>query len=174
MKLNKELAKEARAKGICAEWYESLRHTEDKHALIQMFLKGIDFCIAKEYPSPKIFKLFDGIRQQYGIFRDEQIQAENSTYVAAFGKCEGYVSYNKFSTGQVFVKHESKLSIKATGNAFVMVDIFDNAEVEVTAEDNAKICVNEYGGTVFSTLSSEHQKSAIKIVKKQSKTYGER
>ncbi|MDR1585379.1 MAG: hypothetical protein LBS07_04290 [Prevotellaceae bacterium] len=171
MKLNKELAKEARAKGICEEWYSRLRHTEDKHALIQMFLKGIDFCISEDFPSPRLLHLFDGIRQQYGIFRDEPVHVENSKYVVVFGRCEGSANYNGFSVGQVFVKHESKLSIKATGNAFVMVDVFDNAEIEVTAEDNAKICVNEYGGAVFSMLNSAHPNSIIKIVKKQSKTY---
>jgi hypothetical protein len=171
MKLNKELAAEAQTKGICEEWCHRLRNTEDKHALIQMFLKGIDFCISEDFPSPRFFQLFDGIRQQYGIFRDEPVKVENSEYIVAFGKCTGVGRYTGYAAGQVFVKHEGKLNIKATGNAFVMIDVFDNAEIEVTAEDHAKICVNEYGGTVFSTLNSEHPNSIIKIVKKQSKTY---
>jgi hypothetical protein len=37
----------------------------------------------------------------------------------------------------------AKLSIEASGQAFVMIDIFDNAEIEVTAMEGAKIVVNE-------------------------------
>ena len=171
MKINKELAAEAKTKGICKDWYERLLHTEDKHALIQMFLDGIDFCISKDYPSPEFFRLFDGIRQQYGIFRDEPIQAENSKYVVAFGKCEGAVKYTGYEVGQVFIKHESKLTVTASGNSFVMVDVFDNADIEIIAENNAKVCVNKYGGNVTTTTHSEQGNAVIKVIHKQSKTY---
>jgi hypothetical protein len=168
MKLNKELAKEARAKGICKEWYDHLQHTEDKYALIQMFLKGIDFCISEDFPSERFFKSFDGIRQKYGIFRNEHIHVENSPYVVAFGKCEGSAEYNGYSVGQIFVKHESKLTINASGNAFVMIDIFDNSNISIITSGNAKICVNRYGGTI---IPVENERSTIKVIHKQSKTY---
>jgi len=168
MKLNKELAKEAAIKGICEDWYKKLRKTEDKHALIKMFLDGIDFCISEDYPSPKFFKLFDGIRQQYGIFRDEPIQTENFQYVVALGKCEGTAKYTGYEVGQVFVKHESKLTVIASENSFVMIDIFDDSIIEINASENAKVCVNQYGGQI---VSIEHGQSTIKVIHKQSKTY---
>ncbi|MDR1416315.1 MAG: hypothetical protein LBJ57_02695 [Prevotellaceae bacterium] len=168
MKLNKELAEEAKKKGVCAEWYSQLLHTEDKHALIKMFLKGIDFCISEGYPSPRLFRQFDGIRQQHGIFQSEQIQAENFEYVVALGQCQGAATYTGYAVGQVFVKHNTKLSVTASGSAFVMVDVFDGAQVEVAAKGNAKICVNQYGGSV---ASSELDGAKVKIIRKQSKTY---
>ena len=171
MKINKELAAEAKAKGICQDWYKQLQRTEDKHALIKMFLDGIDFCISEDYPSPKFFQLFDGIRQQYGIFRDELIESENSKYVVAFGKCEGRAKYTGYEVGQIFVKHESKLTITASGNSFVMIDVFDNAEIIIIAEDNAKVCVNKYGGNITTTTNSEQGNAVIKVIHKQSKTY---
>jgi hypothetical protein len=166
--LNKELAAEARAKGICKEWYSRLQRTEDRETLLKMFLDGIDFCISEDFPSPRFFQLFDGIRQQHGIFRDEPIKAENSRYVAAFGRSEGTAQYAGYAVGQVFVKHESKLTINATGNAFVMVDIFDSAAIEVNASGAAKVCVNQYGGQVTST---EREQATIKVIHKHSKTY---
>jgi hypothetical protein len=168
MKLNKELAAEAKAKGICKEWYERLKHTEDKHALIRMFLDGIDFCISEDFPSPRFFQLFDGIRQQYGIFRNEQIKTKNSKYIVAIGNCEGIAEYNGYSTGQIFVRNETKLTVKVSGNAFVMIDIFDNAKIEVEAKDNAKVCINQYCGTI---IVIESDNATIKVIHKQSKTY---
>jgi hypothetical protein len=167
MKLNIELAAEAKAKGICVEWYENLRRTEDKHALIKMFLAGIDFCISENFPSPRLFHFFDGIRQQYGIFRDEQVKAENSKYVVATGKCTGTATYTGYYVGQVFAQHETKLLVKATGDSFVMIDMFDNADIEIVVKDNAKVCVNKYGGNVVSETGNE----AIKVIHKKSKTY---
>jgi hypothetical protein len=171
MKLNKELAAEAKAKGICEEWHDRLQQTEDKHSLVKMFLDGIDFCISEDYPSPKFFKLFDGIRQQYGIFRDESIQMENSKYVVAFGQCEGKAKYTAYTVGQVFVRHESKLTVTASGHSFVVVDIFDNAEIKVEASDNAKICVNQYGGNAICITDAESGNAVIKVIHKKSKTY---
>jgi hypothetical protein len=168
MKLNKELAAEAQAKGICKEWYSRLQHTEDKHALVKMFLDGIDFCISEDFPSPRFFQLFDGIRQQHGIFRDEPIEAENSKYVVAFGHSEGTAKYTAYTTGQIFIKDESKLTVIVFGNAFVMIDIFDSAQIEVKTRENAKVCVNQYGGNVVPVESGN---AKIKIIHKQSKTY---
>jgi hypothetical protein len=93
---------------------------------------------------------------------------ENSKYVVAFGRCEGRAEYGGYAVGQVFVKHETKLIITASGNSFVMIDLFDNAKIEVEAKDNAKICVNRYGGSV---TPLESGKATVKIVQKQSKTY---
>ena len=40
-----------------------------------------------------------------------------------------------------------------------MIDIFDNAKVAIFAYDNAKVCVNRYGGTVN---QSKNENSVIK------------
>jgi hypothetical protein len=133
-----------------------------------MFLEGIDFCISEDFPSPELFKAFDGIRQQYGIFRDESIQTENSQYVAAFGKCEGTVIYTGYKTGQVFVKHESNLTVTASENSFVMVDVFDSSDIKIIASGNAKVCVNKYGGNITEVTSGN---AIIKVVQNKSKTY---
>ena len=43
-------------------------------------------------------------------------------------------------------RHKSELDILANGNAFVMVDVYDDAVVY--ASDRAKVCVNRHGGKV--------------------------
>ena len=171
MKLNNELAHEAKKKGICEDWFKDLLNTEDKGKLIQMYLKGIDFCLSNEYPSLSFIREnFVGAMEPYGVFLDEEIKAENSRHVVALGNCFGTAVYTGFEAGQVFAKHNAKLTVTAKDSSFVMIDVFDNSEVEVIASDNAKICVNHYGGWVISQ-SSEHGNSLIKIIRKHSKTY---
>lgn len=171
MKLNKELAHAAKKKGICEDWFKDLLNTEDKGTLIRMYLKGIDFCLSNEYPSLSFIREnFVGAMEPYGVFLDEEIKAENSRHVVALGNCCGTAHYYGFEVGQVFAKHNAKLTVTAKDSSFVMIDVFDNSEVEVIASDNAKICVNHYGGRVISQ-SSEHGNSVIKIIRKHSKTY---
>lgn len=171
MKLNKELAHAAKKKGICEDWFNDLLNTEDKGRLIQMYLKGIDFCLSNEYPSLSFIREnFVGAMEPYGIFLDEEIKAENSRHVVALGNCTGTANYSGFEVGQVFAKHNAKLTVTAKDSSFVMIDVFDNSEVDVIASDNAKICVNHYGGRV-TTQSSEPGNSVIKIIRKHSKTY---
>lgn len=174
MKYNKKLAEEAAKHGICEDWFNDLLTTEDKGKLLKMYLKGIDFCLSNEYPSiPFIKKHFVGVMEEYGVFLDNTINTENSRYIVALGACKGIASYNSYEVGQVFVKHEGKLTIKANCNSFVMVDMFDNSEVEVIASENAKVCVNQYGGSLTTTTEDETGlgNSIIKIIRKHSKTY---
>jgi hypothetical protein len=172
MKLNKELANTAKRKGVCKEWFNRLQNTEDKGELIKMYLEGIDFCLSNEFPTNAyIREHFVGTCEAYGVFLDETINVVNSRFVVALGTCEGSADYSAFGVGQVFIKHDSRVHITASDNAFVMVDIFDNSEVTVTVKDNAKVCVNNYGGKLSITTDSEPGNAIIKVISKHSKTY---
>lgn len=52
MDLAKELARQAKKKGICKPWYNELKslNGDNINAMAQMYLKGIDFCLANDYP----------------------------------------------------------------------------------------------------------------------------
>ena len=63
MKVNKQLARDAKKKGICEEWYDRLIDTKEKDKLIKMYLEGIDFCLSNEYPSNEF------IRRHFGSLR---------------------------------------------------------------------------------------------------------
>lgn len=169
MEVNKRLARDAKKKGICEEWFARLVETKDKGELIKMYLKGIDFCLSNEYPSNEFIRQhFVGTCEAFGVFLDEPITAENFQHVVALGDCEGAATYDGWNVGQVFLKHRSRLKVLATGNSFVVVDVFDETAVEVEARDNAKVCVNHYGGNITTATGG---KAVIKVIRKQSKTY---
>ena len=52
-----------------------------------------------------------------------------------------------------------------------MVDVFDDTTVEVEARDNAKICVNHYGGSLTTTAGDGEGNAIIKVIRKTTKTY---
>ena len=169
MELNKELAYEAKRNGICSEWFNRLLHTEDKGEMLKMYLEGIDFCLSNNYPSNDFIRAnFKGFCEKYGVYLDDDINEDNAGKIVALGTCEGTIRYNTFEVGQIFIKDQSAINIIAGGNSFVMVDIFDEGNLKVEARDNAKVCINQYSGTVETVTSDS---GVIKVIRKHSKTY---
>ena len=147
--VTKHLAKVARANGICTPWLNELKTTNDKDALVDMYVRGLDFCLAHDYPSNDFIREhFKGIMEKHGVFLDDAIELQNQCKCIALGETTGRVAADGYSVVEVWAKHQSSLNIIAKDNAFVMVDVYDNAVVNVYAYDRAKVCVNKHGGKV--------------------------
>ena len=169
MNLIKQLAKEAKKKGICEDWHLRLKVTDSVEELIDMYIKGIDFCLANNYPSNDFLrKNYKGKIEHRGIYIDDQFNLKNSRFLVSLGNCSGGIEVNGYNVSEVFVKDESSVTIIAKESAFVMVDIFDHASVSVIAHDSARVCINRYGGGV---KQEELNNSSIKIREMNKKTY---
>ena len=55
------------------------------------------------------------------------------------------ISYTDYAVGNVIVRHQSKVKIKASGNAKVFVNLIDEAKVEIEATENAEVIIYNYG-----------------------------
>lgn len=171
MSVAKELAKEAKRKGICKEWYGNLRKLGDnKRAMLQMYIKGIDFCLMNDFPSNDYIRAnFKGTMEDFGVFLDDtNLDITNLVKCVALGKTSGKVTTTGYQVCEVFVKHQSNITIEAKDNAFVVVDVFDDSIINVNAYDRAKVCVNHYGGTVNTSTTDG---SMVKVIEKHKKTY---
>ena len=172
MDLTKELAKEAKRKDACKQGYDQLITIapSDKIAMVQLYLRNIDFCLGNDYPSNEFIKAnFNGVAQDMGVFVDERINVENAPKCVCLGATNGTITVLGFSVCEIFAKHDAKINIKAKDNSFVMVDLFDNAVINIHAFDRAKVCVNRYGGVV-NTIHSDEE-SRVKIIEKETKSY---
>lgn len=169
MSISSELAKQAKRKGICEDWYLELKNETDTDSLLKMYIKGIDFCLSNDYPSNDyIRKNFKGKMEAHGIHLDEVIDFKNKKKVVALGKCLGTVVMNEFNVSEIFIKNNSEIVVMAHGNSFAMIDLFDDSKLTVFTYDNAKVFVNRYGGEITQT---QNDNSTIKIVEKNKKTY---
>lgn len=163
-RLKKELAAEAKAKGICREWYEFILNAPDKDRLITLFVKGLDFCLANDYPSQRLRAEFDDTRRGYGIFINDRVAAKSLRKIIAFGTTEGSAEYANFEVGEIFARNNTRLTIQATGNAFVSVDVDDRAEIDIKASDNARVTVFLHGGSYH---GDESGAAKIKVIDKR-------
>ncbi len=169
MSLSKQLARQAKAKGICAPWHAELLTLQDKDAMVEMYLKGIDFCLANDYPNNDfIRKHFKGIMEKQGVFLDDNVKVENMPKCVCLGATQARVEVQGFQVCEIFAKHNSELNVFAKDNAFVVIDIFDNAVVHIYASDRAKVSVNRYGGTIEQNAIGD---SIVKIREKNKNTY---
>lgn len=169
MKLSKELAKQAKAKGICTPWHTQLLTLNDKDAMLDMYLKGIDFCLANDYPANDFIRAnFKGSMEHKGIFLDDAIDVANMPKVVCLGTTTGRIAVNGYGTSEIFAKHDAALNVVAKGNVFIMIDVFDDAVVNVHASDRARVCVNHYGGNINHIATDD---AVVKIREKNKKTY---
>jgi hypothetical protein len=165
MKIAKELAKQARQFDICQEWHDELKMFDNKSAMIQMYLKGINFCLANDYPSNKyIQQYFGDIINDFGIFLDSRIDLASPRNCVVLGTCTGLIEINSFNVSHIYVKHNSELTIVAKENAFAIIDVFDNSIIHVKTHDNSKIFVYQYGMSVVKQEVFDFSK--IKVTQK--------
>lgn len=171
MDLAKELARRAKRDGICKTGYDELKSLRDKRAIIEMYLKNIDFCLAHDCPGNDfIRKHFKGEMEQFGIFLDDEICIENPRKCVCLGMTSGCISINGFGACEIFAKHHAKLDIYAKDNAFVIIDVFDKSEVRIHAGGRAKVSVNRYIGDNAVTWDATDE-AVVTFREKQKKTY---
>jgi hypothetical protein len=169
--ISKELAKKAKRLGICKEWHDRLKTTDDRRRMIEMYIKGIDFCLSNDYPGNEYIKSnFGDIIHDYGVFVDDNIDLKNIKRCVALGNTEGRIEITEYGVCEVFVKHNSRLAITAKDNAFIEVDVFDNSVINVSASDNARICINKYTGSAIEGMI-QIDNAIIKINEKLKKSY---
>lgn len=171
MNLGKRIAIAGRKKGLCESWQAKLAELSKQEDLLRLYLEGIDFCLSEDFPSPRFLKeqADEPLLESFGIYIDrEGIRAENHAKVVCLGGTTGSVRGKDFEVSEIFIKHRSSIEIKAQGNSFIMVDMFDDSVLSVQASGNAKVCINRYGGALQYT---ERGDAKIKIIEKSKKTY---
>lgn len=162
----KQLQKEAQVLGACSPGLIDLKNVGDnKAALVQLYLSKLEFCLEHDFPSNDFIKEHGkGMMESFGLFLDDRINLTNYRKCVALGKTSGEINITSYGVSQIYAKHTSDLVINASGNAFVMVYVYDDAKVTVHAQDRAKVHVNRYGGK---TITAKDGQAVVKVVEKQ-------
>lgn len=171
MELNNYILEQARKNDICEPWALRIKAANTTDDLMKMYVKGIDFCLANDFPSNEDLLSLVGPDKlsQYGVYVNTSSAILNEPFVILLGSTTGHVKWDGFNVGQCYVKHDTKAVINVAGNAFVVVDAFDQSYVEITAADTAKVLVNIYGDAEISDQTAGD--AIIKIIHKHKKTY---
>ncbi len=144
-KLNEELKNQAIAHGLCEQWQSGWQNDKTAQKLINMYKRGIDFCIKNDYPSVEYIKqhFSTDILRENLIYVDEtvDIATADSGVFLFFGSCSGSISIDQFSVATIYVRHDCELTINANGFSKVFIRLYENAKVNVHQCENASVFV---------------------------------
>lgn len=153
--LSDKMKNEAVSLGLCAQWTAEWKNNSTKDEMVEKFVRGIDFCIGRDWPSTKDMKKYFGdVMHNHGVYVDENVEAMNPKTLILNGACVANVCYDGTSTGEIYVRHSSSLYLKVKGLSRVFVNLLDGGELHVACEEGTKCFVYQYGGKVVKKSGS--------------------
>lgn len=147
-KLSSTLKEEAARLGCCEQWL-SQWGVCNQQELINRFLHGIDFCLKHDYPTNEFIKknFEKEILHRNNIFVDEDVQKRNARQIVVLqGKCTGTLLYDGMTSADVYVRHDSEVTIDCSRLSKVFISVYDRAKVNVIQHDGASVYVYLHGG----------------------------
>ncbi len=150
--LSNKMKNEAVSLGLCAQWTAEWQDNSSKDEMVEKFVRGIDFCIGRNWPSTDVMKkCFGDVIHNHGVYVDENVVLKNPKTVVLNGECVANIEYEWMDSGEIYVRHNSSLYLKVKGLSRVFVNLHDDAEAHIEVEDSARVFVYQYGGKVVET-----------------------
>lgn len=169
MELADQLKQDGVAKGLCRLWRGKLKAGMSIESMIQLYIRGIDFCISEDYPTLEFIRAnFKGKCEPYGAFVDDEIEMrKNAPDTVLNGECKAMLEYDGFSVSRIFIRHDSQAAVNVADHAMVTIDAFDNSRLIVaSAGKDAQVLVNLYGDAQVECIGV-----GIQVKKMNKKTY---
>lgn len=147
--ISEQLKSKAINLGLCEEWTNNWG-TPDADELADKYIRGIDFAIKHDFPSIAFMKKhFNGVLQRHGIYVDESINQHNRNIIIANGACYGTILFDNFATGRLYIRHDSNITIKASGLSKIFISTYDNCKLNIDCIDDAVVYVYKHGGEII-------------------------
>lgn len=157
-----EIYIEARKVGLSRKCDERMSSDLSLRNLCLMYFDGDDWSMEKDFPKIDVLRQFKGKSEVHGIFTDYVGMPNNLSKCAFFGNSNIQMIYNGFSVSQIILRHDTKATITAAETSIVIINILDNAEVDIECIENARVEVFQYGGKVKCTGDVRITKSSFK------------
>lgn len=145
--MSEELKSQAIGLGLCQQWTEAWGNPNIQE-LINKYLHGLDFCIEHEWPSNEYIKkhVDKETLHRNNIYIDEDVQRRNARQIVVLqGKCTGTLLYDGLTTADIYVRHDSEITIDCSRISKVFVNLYDRAKVKVIQRDASAVYVYKHG-----------------------------
>ena len=145
MNIGKEIALEAKKYELCQPWSKRMLKITQFKDLVDMYFKGDDWSMKNDFPRIDTLRKYKGAILPYHLYVDDNGHHKNLSLGAFFGTSKASLSFNDYDVSKLIVRHNSKLTIVASGRAIVNISLLDGAEVQIDCIDDAKVLVFDYG-----------------------------
>lgn len=141
----------ARRAGLCDEWYSSWSDDSGLYALVDKFVRGQDFCVEHDFPKiTDILSLFTRAElRDVGVYVDEEdVFVESPSNPVVLGDTMMRIEYSGSDVGDVYVRHNSDVTVMVSDMSVVSVNVYDRAKVHIVGGSVNPVRVYRYGGDV--------------------------
>lgn len=149
--LSDRMKAEAVGLGLCRQWTQEWADGTTKDEMVEKFVRGLDFCIKHDWPSPEVMQRdFGDVMHKYGVWANEPVCVKNTPTVVLNGACQCDAVYDGCASGDIYVRHTSTLNLRIGFLAKAFVTMRDQSRVSIEAEEGTTVCVYQYGGEIMS------------------------
>jgi hypothetical protein len=168
--LNKYIISKAKEAGICEDGALALARAADIDEMLTIYRRGIDFCLSANFPIIEDLILLGGdTLSAHGIWIDQTMMVKGAEFTVLLGRCVGNLQYQGYTVSELYVKHQSTAKVTISGNAFLVIDCFDDTSLQLAAYGDSKVLVNIYGSAKVTSTRADN--AIIKTVNKQKASY---
>jgi len=145
--IGKKLKLQAESLGACEKGLDNLEKLNE-YELINRYVHFIDFSIEKDFPSNEFIKEnFDkALLEHNNIYVDAEFERRNARQVVIVqGKSKGTLLFDGYTTADVYIRHDSEVTIDCSRVSKIFISLYDNAKLKVSQRDAASVYVYKHG-----------------------------
>lgn len=145
--IGKQLKSQAESLGACEKGLNGLEKLNE-HELINRYIHFIDFAIDVNWPSNEFIKEnFDkSLLEHNNIYVDAEFERRNARQVVVIqGESKGVLLFDGLTTSDVYIRHDSEVTIDCSRLSKIFISVYDNAKIHVTQRDGASVYVYLHG-----------------------------
>lgn len=145
--IGKQLKFQAESLGACEKGLNGLEKLNEQE-LINRYIHFIDFIVEKDFPSNEFIKNnFDkSLLEHNNIYVDAEFERRNARQVVVVqGESKGQLLFDGYTTSDVYVRHDSEVTIDCSRLSKIFISVYDNAKIHVTQRDCASVYVYLHG-----------------------------
>lgn len=146
--LNKFLKIEAMKNGLCGQWTSDWNKDKSIYELIDMYKRGLDFCIINHYPSNEFIKnnVDKDVLEKNHIYVDSEFyEGDFSDFCTVVqGESSGEFHFGKFNSTTLWIRDNSEVLVEVHGQAWIFVHVYDNAVVTIHQHGDSRISVKRH------------------------------
>ncbi len=140
------IIKEIKAFSPCKEGFEKAYKDTSIKNLCELFFANSDWALQQNFPSKDVLEKYRGYYEKYGVYYRQS--AINKAVNLAIFDSESDIEFTGFDVSEIFIRGNSKITIKASGYSKIFVTVLDDSEVKIERCGNAEVFVYQYGGRV--------------------------
>ena len=145
--LGQKLKSQAESLGACEKGLNGLDRLNEQE-LINRYVHFIDFVIENDFPSNDFIKEnFDkSLLEHNNIYVDAEFERRNARQVVVIqGESKGVLLFDGVTTSDVYIRHDSDVTIDCSRLSKIFISVYDNAKIHVTQRDGASVYVYLHG-----------------------------